>query len=210
MAFQPVPDTAEFRLIQRFNDATGAVEVLNTIYVRNTVLGWPAARLSAVATTIGNGWRDQILPQQVDQMAFLRVEARDLGVEFGATATVVYELNGPILTDEASTVLAVLASLNSTEGGAPKQGRLFITGFAEADISQNSWTAARIAAVKAGLEAIDASISGGGDAWVIVSRKSKSVNPVPPHLRPTGITNEVTSILTRGKVATQRDRRPGE
>lgn len=205
MAFQPVPSTASFRLVHQYVDPglLGNSELMCTFYIRNTVLGWPVARVSASGTTLGNGWRDQVMPLMSSNLTFDRVDGRDEGSEFGAQATVQYNTIGGDAGADSSLAVCPLLQLFGTTGGAPRRGRLFLPTISEGRTAGNAVVAATITSLLAAFAAIDASIVGGGDAWVIVSRFNNKVK------RATAATNTIATRNIRPLLATQRDRRPG-
>lgn len=207
LAFQPVPDTASFLVKMSDNNL---VEYRNKFYVRNTLLGWNAARLSAVATTIGNGWRDQIMPKLAIAAEFSGVDARDEGAEFGAQTTVPYNVVGAQAGEQMTGAVCLLLRLGGTSGGAPRKGRMFISPFVEGQISGDTSAGTLAADLLAGFDAINASIAGGGDSWVIVSRFSKAAVPAPPHKRAVALSNSIATRGIRTLIAMQRDRRTGE
>ena len=204
MAFQAVPSTAEFSV--RMSGPSGQ-DIRTGFHVRNITLGWPAARLSAVATTIGNGWRDQIMPLLTTVVTLDRVDARDLGAEFGDTAVVEYNTAGTAGANALPMSVAALVKLTGSSGAPPRQGRMFIGGLDESNVSGDALAGGFITALGTALTAINASIAGGGDAWVIVSRYSKLETPVAPHKRAVGLTNTIQARTVRSIVGSQRDRR---
>lgn len=206
MPFQTVPNVAKFTMVMIGGDGQ---ELLNSIYVRNTALPWTSTKLSATGTTIGNAWRDQVMPLIATGVTFDRVDCVDLGAEFGAQATVEYNTVGSRAGDQATYALAALVVLRCTSGAPPKKGHLFIPGLVEADINRDLLTAAYQGLLDTAMETVDSQITGGGDAWVVVSRFSKAANPTPPHARAVAVSNTVADISVRSLVATQRDRRQG-
>lgn len=206
MPFQAVPNVAKFDMIMVGGDGQ---RLMCSIYVRNTALPWTATKLAATATTIGNAWRDQVMPLIATGVTFDRVDAVDLGAEFGAQAVVEYNTVGTRAGDQATYALAALVVLTCTGGAPPRKGHLFVPGLVESDVTRDLLTSTYQGLLDTAMETIDSQITGGGDAWVVVSRYSKAVTPAPPHLRPTGVSNTVDDIGVRQLVATQRDRRQG-
>lgn len=209
MTFQAVPNVAQFQV--RHTRVESLQEVMVDIYLRNTLLGWPTARLSASGTTIGNGWRDQVMPLLAVDLRFDSVFGRDLGSEFGAQATVPYANPGGDVGEALPGSVAAWVKFVGATGNPPRRGGFFIPGLTVGAISGgDDLDAAFRTALANALQAIDASIAGGGDAWVIVSRFSKTANPTPPHKRAVGLSNLIAQRLIRTTVGSQRDRRAGE
>lgn len=209
MAFQAVPDTASFRVVML---ETGTlVEMVNTLYVRNLVLGWNAAHLQTTAVAIGNEWRDSVMPQLQTSVTLDKVLATDEGVEFGVQYTAEYNTAGSIAGTPLSLLDAMHATFRGDSGAPPRRGGLFISGFGEADLAKDTWDATRAGNIQVALQDVIAAVTalGNGDAVVIVSRYSKTANPIPPHKRTEAETNTIASVEVSQFLATQRDRRTG-
>lgn len=210
MPYQPVPDTALFRIItQAFG---GATEWVNDIYVRNTVLGWNAVHLAATGTVIGNTWRDDLMPEMCDDHVFDKVECRDLGVEFGSVTDVEYNTAGSSSAAPLTGALAIYVEFHGSGGAPPRRGGNFVSGLGEDAIAGDQWGAGTTANVQTAYQNITSAIQAqlNGDAMVIVSRYSKNAVPTPPHKRDEAVTNTIASFEAHERVATQRDRRVGE
>jgi hypothetical protein len=202
MPFQPVPFTASFRIVQE--RAAGQV-FINTLYVRNTLLAWNTVNLGAMAATIGNAWRDQVMPLLSDLLVLDRVDARDEGAEFGAQTVTQYSTAGGDVAEDLPANAAALVQYAATTGAAPRRGRLFIAGLTIAATETGSkLTAAFQVALDAAITTVQNQIQGGANAQVLVSRFLNKVK------RAEGATNTIGDITVRPIVASQRDRRPGE
>lgn len=209
MAFQEVPDTASFRVLMVQTNTL--VQMVNTIYVRNTVLGWTNTHLATTGAVIGDAWRDEVMPELQNTVTLDAVECEDQGEEFGNQQRVEYNTAGSVAGTPLTLAAAIFTKLNGDGGSAPRRGGLYISGFGEADLTIDTWDSTRTANIQAALQAISSALAAqaNGDAWVIVSRFSKSAVPTPPHKRTVAVTNTIASFDTKEFLATQRDRRTG-
>lgn len=209
MAFQVVPDTAHFAIMGVMN--TGQ-DIINDVYVRNTVLGWNAVHLAATGTIIGDEWRDNMCPLLSSNYTFDKVRARDLGVEFGTTTDVEYNTAGTSAGIPLSPSVCCYVKFKGTGGAPPRRGGNFVSPFTEDDVAQDLWLAGLTGPVQIVYQDMTSAIQAqlNGDAMVIVSRYSKNANPVPPHLRDEGLTNTIAAFEAVERIAIQRDRRQGE
>lgn len=201
LPFQPVPNTAQFRIIGGVT-LTGA-DVINSFYVRNDFVAWDNASLLAMATVIGNKWRDQVLPQLSSGYLLDRVEGRDLEVQLGAFAIAEYNDNGAKLGAAVTPAVCQLIKLQGASGGQPRQGRLFISPFDETQVTQDNIEAATSAALVTAILAIETAIETGTNVMVLVSRFLGGLR------RASGVTNPVAGVNARALIAMQRDRRTG-
>lgn len=202
MAFQPVPNTASFRLIHVYDSVNA---LINTIHVRDTVNPWGATKLSNTATRIGDAWRDNMLPLLANTVVFDRVDAADEGAEFGQRLSVEYNTTGSLAGNPLSPMVCQLVKLTGSPGSAPRQGRLFISPATEDVATNDVFTAAYRTSVLAAMTAVDSAISTlfVNEAWVIVSRFLNGAK------RATAVTNTIAARTARNIVASQRDRRAG-
>lgn len=211
MAFQPVPDTASFKIVMRSN--TSAVEINNTWYVRDFgVFGWGTeASLTAVAVALGNAWRDQVMPNLSSDAVFDRVEARDESTEFGLQTTSEYNTLGGVVGNPLSAMICMLVQIRTAPGNPPRGGRFFISPFSESQVARDLWDATLLSTVQTAIQACDDAIGlvNPSLSVVRVSRYSKSAVPLAPHKRATAETGVVATYETRDLIATQRDRRTG-
>lgn len=209
MATQIVPDTASFEI--KMLTSSGAVELQNTIYVRNELLGWSNSHLSDTAVAIGNHWRDEVMPLLSADALFDRVDALDLGVEFGNFQSAEYNTGGGVAGTPLSAALCMGVSMRGDGGGAPRLGRLFISPFSEAHIAIDTWDATHAGDLQVAIQdlpgVIEAAVD--SDAMVLVSRFSKAAVPVAPHKRAEAVTNTIASFEVPTRVWVQRDRRVG-
>lgn len=206
MAFQVVPDVASFRL----EYVGGALqEFVNTIYVRNTIAGWDSSHLAATSDDIADAWIANMCPLIDDAIIFKQIVYRDEGAEFGDFGVDVRTAACGLAGDPVSSALATLVTLNGDGGSAPRQGHLFIPGLTETVISGDIVSNAHVDDIETAIAAVNAALVIAGDAWVIVSRYSKTEVPLSPHKRPEGVSNTISSFVGRSLVATQRDRRTG-
>jgi hypothetical protein len=204
MAFQQVPDTVEVRCVCDFGDQ----EFVTTYYARQT-LPYDAASVHTLAQAVGDSWRDSMMLHLTSDVTFDRVEARDLNTEFGYQEVIEYNTAGTQTGDTCPPQICVVTKLSGDPGGAPRQGRHFISGVKMAvyDLSTNLFDQSIVdSLVVAEEDMTDAIHDAGGLAqWaqVIVSRvHNKS-------LRSPAATNTIQSISGSRNPGAQRDRRQG-
>lgn len=202
MAKQLVPNVAIFRVRQRFQPAIGAsVEIENELYVRDQVIPWTLAHLSAAATDIGNAWRDNMMPLLSNELGLIEVFANDLGADPGEETVVAYGTTGGLAGQMVSPALAVLARWSMTPGGEPRRSHIFLAGGREVNIDGNLWNDAFRVPLQSGLLAVRTAIITASQAHVGVSRVKNGVK------RPVGVSNTITAVNLPSLTATQRDRR---
>lgn len=202
MAKQLVPDTAIFRVRQRFTPGVGpTVEIENELYARDQVAGWNTGHLTTVATRIGNAWRDNVMPLVSNELGLIEIAANDLGSDPGDVAVVAYGTIGGQVGQMVSPALAVLARWTLTPGAEPRRSHLFIAGGRETQIDGNFWQDAFRIALQTALNAVRGAVAGVTEAHVGVSRVKNKVK------RPVGVSNTITGVVLPSITATQRDRR---
>lgn len=204
MAKQLVPDTAQFRIIQRFTPPVGIpVDFMNVVYVRNTVNPWTVAHLQATAQLIEAAWIGQLESEQVVNVGYVEIQCEDLGADPGNQHIEPMAGFGDDTNDPAPLSVAALVKIPGATGIAPRRGRLFFGGLGEGGVTGNSLTAEKAAAIQSDMRSFYNSALSAGDAFVIVSRR---FNNQP---RPVGVTNLVQplSITVGQRLAVQKDRR---
>lgn len=204
MAFQQVPDTAEFRAVYQL---AGEDEFINTYYVRDVVVSRVLAYFTGMADAIRDALVTNWLPNITEDYALVRVDWRDLDTEFGLSGTLTDGTPGAQTTPPAAPQVALLCKLVGDAGAAPRQGRVFLCGGRDSDLdgATSLWTAGLVASAVASEDAITAAISANviTSARVIVSRYLNKA------LRATATTNTLQDVVGRRLSASQRDRRPG-
>lgn len=200
MAFQLVPDVLA---VVFDTQKTSAVRMQNTLYFRN-LSGWSGAQALTVATAAGDEWGAEVMPLLDDEVNFWRVRYKDLGAEFGAEGEISYNVNG---ADEGDPyTLAIACGVSFRAAGPPKQGRVFISGHTESQVSGDFFTGTHAQDCRDAMAAVaaagEAALS--GTAHVIVSRYLNGA------LRANGVASDVLSYQFHSNVWTQRDRRPGQ
>lgn len=215
MAFQPVNDTAQFRI--QFQGTLGG-ELADTVraefslYVRNTINPWATTTLQAMADAI----RDEVdasgIPLLGAAWSFIGVVARDLEDEF---SPVMFAAGAGIGTRAGQTAppsVCPLVKVLGDAGGAPRFGLVHPPYGVEADLDVDAWTSAFVNAVSAHIEDIRTAIAGTGvgNAMVIVSRFN-GTEPDPDARRSVkraaGVTNTTSTISTRNRIGSMRERR---
>lgn len=205
MPFQPVPRTAEFRILQEATpEVGGTIEMINTVYLRKTANAlWTAGELASAAAMVETGWNNEIRPEQSNAVQTIEVQARALDQEFGPQHVEPVNLPGLVADQTNSLAVAYGVTLLGGPGTAPRRGRLFIPGVPENRASMGALTAAAQSGVRTAMLDFHGTITTGDWDMVIVSRYLAGA------LRPTAVTNEVADILVNRLLWSQRDRRPG-
>jgi hypothetical protein len=201
MAKQLVPDTAMFRLEHR---GASNQDVFNLLYVRNIVSPWTASNLGAMAATIGNAWRDEVMPLLSSSLTFDKVYYEDLGADPGLSGETEYDEAGGDVAQPISVMNAALAIFSCEPGALPKKGHLFISGLTTASSSGSSLDSTFRTDLATALEVVNDQIAGGANAQVRVSRFLNNAK------RAEGVTNQINTIGVRLIMGAQRDRRAGE
>lgn len=226
MAKQLVPDTASVRFRQQFASGGGnPIEMMSTIYVRNTLTGWSLAGLTTLATECRDAFVTDVLPLLVDDLTLVSVTAEDEGADPGISATVTSGTTGGDTTDPASTAVAALVQFVGDAGGVPARGRIFQSGMSETDVTGNTLTGTFATALQAAWDNVIQAADGAlpGNAVVLVSRSAgtpaelEDVRDARAALkaaiaatkRTEAVTNTLQSagVFVRSLLATQRDRR---
>lgn len=131
MAKQLVPNTAQFRIIQRFIPAVGApVDFMNTCYVRNTVTPWTVAHLQLTAQAIEVAFT-QFDDQQVDEVTRIEIQCEDLGADPGNQHVEPMSSAGTDTNDALPLSVCAVIQLRGQTGNDPGRGRWFLSGLGE-------------------------------------------------------------------------------
>lgn len=204
MAFQRVPDTVEVRCINDFGDQ----EFVTTYYARNTA-SYSPGDVHDVANAVGVSWRDSMMLHLIAGVVFDRVEVRDLNTEFGYSEVIEFNTPGTQTGVPTPPQIAVVVKLVGDPGGAPRQGRHFISGVkaavyaSDTGLFDQSIIDSLVVAENDMTDAIhDANLLAPW-AQVIVSRTHAK------ELRSTAVTNTLQDISASRRPGAQRDRRQG-
>jgi hypothetical protein len=215
MAFQAIPDVAEFRLVL----GRGADQfAINSLYVRNTVDAWPLGRLLTTEGLIFGWWQANIKPLVTSEWSLQRIEYRDLGAEFGVAGFVAHAEAGTRTPPGSVGIVACRVMIVGTPGAEPKRGAVYQAGMADADVSTNTFEPTYVAALEDAWSAYPPAVSAGlnvSNAAVIVSRFDgmQLVNQPNgevlrrPVKRTEGISNTISDFLIRQRVSKQSRRR---
>lgn len=214
MAFQPVPDTAEFRLIYTY---ANTIDVQSTVYFRLTAGAWTSAALGVAAGDVAQWWLADVAAQVHTAFTLVEVRARDLDVASGAEFVEASGQAGLRAGLVAPLQCAAVVQLKAEGAGDPKRGWIFHPGALETDLNDVSLVAGFRASVDAAYSTLEAAVIAGTPLaeLVIVSRydgtslvnKPNGEIIKEPTLRAAAATNRVTTIDVRSLIGSQRDRR---
>lgn len=204
MAFQQVPDTVEIRCINDFGDQ----EFVTTYYARNTAAYGPSD-VHDVANAVGVSWRDSMMIHLTADVVFDRVECRDLNTEFGYSEVIEFNTAGTQAGATCPPQIAVVTKLVGDPGGAPRQGRHFISGVKMAvyDLATNLFDQSIVDSLVVAEDDMTDAIHDANLlapwAQVIVSRTHNK------SLRTPAVTNTLQNVSGSRRPGAQRDRRQG-
>lgn len=213
MAKQLVPDTAQFRLIQRLaSGSEPTVDFMNVFYVRNLISAWTTAHLQATAEDIRDAWIGGMGSQQTADVSYVEVQAEDLGADPGNQVVVDAEGVGGAIEQTVPLSVCALVKLRGSSDAEPRTGRIYISGLPESATNGNLLEAAYVAATQSDIRSFYTTGLQAGDAFVIVSRydeQYRDPDTNPKGRRPVGVVNVIQGALceVRPLVGSQRDRR---
>jgi hypothetical protein len=216
MAFQPVPDTAQFRF--EFEGTVGGlVEGLTamfSLYGRNTTApGWDTGRLASTADALRVEWLATGAPLLSSAWTLRRIMARDIGAEFGLFHDEGVSAAGTRVGAVSPPSISLVARFHASAAGAPRKGWVHAPYGVEADIDGERWTVGFLNDCQTHFAAMRDAIDNAEpfNASVIVSRHSGTAAPVEPIKvavkRVEGVTNTVGAVSMREIIGSQRDRR---
>lgn len=196
----PIPDTAAL-ILGYVNDV--GLTWSNTLNFRKTD-GWDADELAALAASAIDAWGETLSAAFTTAAHLQQVTARDLSSEDGAsiitadTASQAGSRSGNIVPLNAATTV----TFRTLQRGRSFRGRIYHYGLVQADLaSAKRWTTTSVGVVQASYEAfVNAIQLGTGADLVVVSRRQGNV------WLAVGETTEVSQIVGRTPVATQRER----
>lgn len=215
MAFQSVPDTAQFTAFFEGPDGTNASF---SLYSRNTLAPWDESQLNTIEADFRQAVTDY-MAHVSNEWSFVRTEARDLEVEFGRVQEYAFAaVVGSLAVASLPANVAVVGSFRGQPGSAPRSGRIYLLPPTEAQVTGNLLSAGAVTDLQGDLEDLGNSMSASGPAQVLVSRYSGStLVDMPdgqrlkkPTKRLTAVTNLVASRTVKTRVDSQRRRLPDE
>lgn len=199
MAFQPVPDVAQFVL--RYTTVPGEFWGANVINMRYIAGSIDEAALETACTNFAINWPLYFDPLTSNQIVIQSVEARDLteqmGVQGFAAIASVGTLTSPVLPGNVTFAVKFLTGA----AGRSRRGRSFFIGLAENQVAGNFVSGAFATAVTAAWADFNAAMVADGWQLVVVSRQQNGV------VLTEGIPYTVTSITVSDlQIDTQRRR----
>jgi hypothetical protein len=219
MAFQSVPDTAQFTA--RFAGPDGTTPSFS-LYCRDTADVWDGAQLTVIANALRDAIISDYLPALPSDHTFVRITSRVLEDQFGlvqeeAAVNQVGGLASPSLPAEVS----VRATFIGAPGGAPRRGGIFLLPPGESQVVGNLLTAGAAGDLLDAVTAFKAAMDTGAGSHVIVSRYNGmaletrqrgdlTTQEAAPVKRAVAVTNTVSSVAVGSRVDSQKKRRPAE
>lgn len=214
--FQSVPDTVLFRALFSGPDNRAASFGL---YSRNTAAAWDAGNMTTIADALRDAIIADYMPHVSNEWSFDRIISRDLEPQFGRVIEhAPVPTVGGVLVPSLPHEVALAATFIGEPGAAPSRGRIYLLPPAESQVDGSTVTAAALALLQTAAESMHNAMSGAGPAHVIVSRFDGTQLVAFPDgttrkvavKRPVGLTNTVPTVIVRGRVDSQRARRPAE
>lgn len=156
-----------------------------------------------VITTVINDW----IPTMPDALTLREVHLRSLHAANGIELTVPFPVPtaGSLLGLVTPSNVTICVSLRSNASGRSARGRLYWMGLRQSDVTVNTLSSTRGAAIVAAVQAMKDQLVAAGYAWTVVSYFA---NKVP---RPGGPVYFLvqTALLVDNTVDSQRRRLPG-
>lgn len=201
MAFQPVPDVAEFRLVY---DRGGDYSAVNVFHVRDTATPWTATYLNTIAGRISTWWSANARPLIGTALQLVEIQYADIGAEFGVRGSLPIGLAGTRTGELLPQTAPCVVQWVCDPGGRPRRGYTFVPGAVETDSGSDAFTTTYADAVEAAYEALPPAIGPVATtaAMVIVSRLS---NRKPPPAE--GTSNTIQEVRVRQVIGSQQRRR---
>lgn len=208
MAFVPVPNTAQFELVQVLDGQ----RIENTLYAVKTA-PWTAAELETECDALASWWTTNMAPIISDQVTLVTVEGTSMEsntapVGANTTGTPSVGLQGTPVPNNCALAVSFRTALR----GRSFRGRNFVAGLAEADVNRSHVDATLVGQIQDAYNVLLDTFTDAIDTagWCVVSRFSGvdgSGHPIP---RTTGIATRVTSaIVVDDVIDSQRRRLPG-
>lgn len=196
--YPPVPDVARFDVRAVCSSPAGAVEVQNSLYVRNIVDAWTIARQLDVSAAIATAWTAEVLPLLNGNYDTERIVSRNLDVTGSPFVEYPYVASGSVGGDPESFIVACVVQLLGDAGFVPARSYLRMTGLPESAVDGNAITSSFRTDMAAAMQAVSDAISANdvNDAMVIVSVFEPGGTP-PNIYRTTGQSNTLAGITAR-------------
>jgi hypothetical protein len=186
MAFQAVPNTIQCDVVFLLFG-----QRIENVYHVEVPGGVDAPTIVDTASEVGNWVMDTLMPSLSHNLTFLLVEATNLSIEGGGTATFAPTTPVPGGSGDSSMPggTAFCVSLRTAESGRSHRGRKYISGLAVSQISGNQVLTAYGNALVAAIAELISVLSAVGKLLVVVSRVLDGVERV------VGITTAVTAAV---------------
>jgi len=199
MAFQPVPDTAQF--VVRYTTIPGDFWGANVINMRYIAGSIDQAALETACTNFAIHWAAAFEPLTSNQIAIASVEARDLteqqGVQGFSPIGAVGDIASPVLPGNVTFALKFLTGA----AGRSRRGRMYFNGLAENQVAGNFVSSAFSTAVVGAMAGFNEDMVADGWQLVVVSRVQNGITLAE------GIAYTVTTITVSDlQIDTQRRR----
>lgn len=214
MAFQPVPDTAQFTFF--FDGVVGSflegLKAAYSVYCRDTVQAWDDDALIDVAEALRTHFQNDGAELMSNAWILAAIQGKDLEVELGAKPVIGAGDVGTRAGEPSPPSVTALAQIRGNFGGKPQRGWIHLPFGVEADLQGERWTSSFTTAVETYVDGFGPVMSGVAitHAWCLVSRHEGTA-PDPNALiavkRASGITNTIRDSNCRALIGSQRDRR---
>lgn len=202
MAFQAVPDTAEI-VIEYVGNGQPMV---NTLYAKKTG-GYSLADLTALAVVVDANVTSAWLPDQTQDVSYVKTTVRGLAVENDQEAIVTTgAAAGGIATKGLPNNCTLAIKKISGQTGRSARGRCYWIGLPSTDLTtdENVVDTAKVATIVANMNSMRGSIEGSVWTAVLVSRFTGGAK------RATGVTFPwLSNVAVDNNVDSQRGRLTG-
>lgn len=167
MAFVPAPNGAVAALRGELNGQA----VVNTLWFSGTV-PYTQPLCELLAGELADLWRDMLKPIQVPTYTLNEVQVYAMEAATSPTGTVTVGESGGGSGEAAANQAALVVTFRTGGRGRWSRGRNYLTGFSEAHLSNNAWTATPIGAAANFFGNLSTYVNGvNGSIHVVASRK---------------------------------------
>lgn len=208
MAFQPCPETAEIRIVGSLHGQT----VENVLHCRVSTTP-TLTDLEAIRDVVNTWVTGPYAARLSNSLTWVSLTITDLNVEGGIQVVkdMTTEGGGESPNDVKTNQDTLCLKIETGHAGRNFRGRFYVMALPQNQYdTANTINAATASAWVADLDALRIDLDIAGFPMGVLSRQSKTVNPTPPHLRPTGLLTDATTVsITDLNIDSQRRRLPG-
>lgn len=214
MAFQSVPDACLFTI--GFTGPDGTTPSFELV-ARDESVAWDASRQTAVGAALESAVITDYCPLVPSDHTFTSLTSRALEVQYGLVVehTIVPTVGG-LASPSLPAEVAVRGTFLGTPGAAPSRGGLYLLPPGESQVVGSIVQAGPLASLQAALASMAGAMNNLTADHVIISRYNGTALVAQPNgevlskpvKRPVGLTNTVSSVIVRNRLASQKKRRP--